>query len=282
MFSGLLGFGFTWYAGKRLIDTVNTIGNDLLFKRTTSLNLTKSRKKNVISHEGYKTIYIHSLEKNYDRTILYLHGSGGTIHDREFICKFFDALEVNYLIVEYPLKRKNLLQKQSMKLFKEMLDQIYEYHNLEKDIIWGTSLGGMVALHLFSIDLSYKYLIHCISAFDPVCSKNDFIRIGFGIFGLTLPNNIIKQSLPNDDRKKIILYSKNDEYFAGQEKLVVNLPNIILLESTNPHACFDLKNVYIDLLKGVEIEDVIISEEKWAMLDTYRSVVNKVVTNIKL
>ena len=92
MFSLLLTLGFAFYGGKRMSDSINSFANNILFKRTNTLNLTNSRKKNIITYKNHKSIYLYSINPEYKRTILYLHGSGGSIHDREFICIFFDLI----------------------------------------------------------------------------------------------------------------------------------------------------------------------------------------------
>jgi len=268
-----LGIGWTGFGAFTLRNSFNSVVNKVLFNRYTNLNLTKHRKKNFYNYEKFKTIYIHSLDKNYSQTVVYFHGSGGTIHDREFVCQMLDYFEVNYIIVEYPIGMNDVLLPENLKQMSEAVDYILEYHKLEHDVIWGTSLGGNVATWLFNNNKKYKKLVHCVSFFDLSDSDSKTISSVSKLYRITLPKNITNEKLIDDDRKKLIISTKRDEYFKSQIQThqVTESENVKILYVSGSHSTIQLQNASKDISSWGGFRNP--TEGEWAYLDSLRHVV---------
>ena len=279
MLSLFITGGFFFYGGKSIRRAVADIGNDVIFKRTDGLNTTRDRNKNLIEIRGKLSTYIYSFNPDYDRNILYLHGSGGSIHDREFICYLFDLMKVNYVILEYPQTLDNILTKAGVAAIKEFIDTIYEYHEQKKDILWGTSIGGIIGVALYNIDPDYKYFVHCVSSFNTYASTNINIKWGLGAYGALTPGSILKSEIPKCDRPMIVLRSKDDNYFKNQYMLLECKDNITVLHSSGIHACFNLELVYKDMSDALDLELEEITKVDWLVIETLRNTVTAFVSN---
>ena len=270
----ILGLGWTGFGIRNLKNTFNDVFNEILFTRYTSINLSKNRTKNIYESPDLKTMYIYSINEEYKHTVVYLHGSGGSIHDREFICQMLDEFKVNYIVMEYPIGMSNILSKTNISKINVALDEILLYHNLKHDILWGTSLGGNIATWIFNHNPNYNKLIHCISFFDLSTSDKPLVSSVAKIHSLTLPSSITKEKFnPKDTRPKLIISSKTDEYFHSQLNIhnIKETDSIKILYVSGSHANIQLQDISKELCEWGDFVNP--SEGMWLYIDSIRKIV---------
>lgn len=227
----------------------------LIFDRTKSLKLAIHRKVNYIDIDNIRYSYIHGDNKS-TRTILYFHGSGGCIRDREFVYYLFDKLKVNWIAIEYPGNSGTLrFTESTLKGMKYAIDSIYHEHKFTRDIIWGTSIGGGYALKLGELDNRYKYIIHCVSFFNmnkTVHAKLNFTSMiyGYGAWdSLSLVNNL------KITQKLVVVHATHDELFLKQY-CICNYKNVDYVKVDGTHAVVDFCDKTIEeICKSISIKN---------------------------
>jgi len=273
MFTTLISVAWPVFMTYNAKNTVNSFVEDILFKRHSSINLTKLRDKFIYTYEGVETTYIISNNPNYKRSVLYLHGSGGTIHDREFICQMFDYFKVNYILLEYPLTIKNILSSSKTNKLLDVINYIFKYHGLEKDIIWGTSLGGTLATKIFNIDIGFKALVHCVSFFSLAKSDDSRISTMASIYNLTLPSNITNENVGKCKRPKLIIRSVDDQYFKSQHTIMDKAAcNVKVLTTKGSHAHIDLSLISDEISSWGNFEKLSVSD--WEHIRNLRDILD--------
>ena len=110
---------------------------------------------------NYKSKFPYLYENSYasNITVLYFHGSGGSIFSRGFIVKLFRAYGINFIMPEYPLTTPGLLTYENTINYFKDIDIIIDKHKVTITHVWGTSLGGFYAKYYAKTHSNIKNLI---------------------------------------------------------------------------------------------------------------------------